>query len=1035
MNAILKGKWLILAAWIAAAAVLMGLAPNMADLVSEKGQLSIPDTYSSAMANKIMKDISDDDESQVALVFHSKSKLSAADLADIEQGINKLESDKSKLGINDITTHFKEKSLKDQLVSKDGKTILASLSMNMGNRDRKETSKALYKELKEVKVGHYYTSSWMIDEDLNTNSQEGLKKTEGITVIFILGVLLLVFRSVITPIIPLVTVGISYLVSQSIVSFLVDSFDFPISSYTQIFMVAIMFGIGTDYCILLFSRFKEEISEHESLAEAIITTYRTAGKTVFFSGLAVLVGFAAIGFSTFKLYQSAAAVAVGVAVLLLALVTVVPFFMAVLGKKIFWPSKGKLEHKESRLWGAAGKFALARPFIALLIVAAICVPFLVFYDGKLSYNSLNEAGDDMASVKAFDIVSSGFGPGQSMPTQVVIKNDVSMNSAEYVALAEKISQEVAKVDGVDTVRSVTRPAGKPIENLFVSNQADSLEKGVGKGNEGIKKISDGLKKAGGELSKSAPQLNKATDGINGLISGTDELKNGMGKVQNGLTAIETGIRSGSMGAGDIKKGMREVQANLVKLSNGMTKLTNGYKQASAGLGGLQSKYKEIGTGLTQISQTLQGLDANFKGIENKYPDLQSDRDYQTIKGTVGSVQKGLRPLSSGLTQLNGGLSKVKGGIDTANASLASAASGQSELASGMTKLIDGMNQLQTGLNKAANGQEQVIGNISKFQGGLTSLNTGQKQLLNGFSNLNGQMNSLTNGLNDSANGLNQVHKGLNSAQGYLSGLASSDKNVSGLYIPEEVLKSKDFKQALDAYMSPDRKVMTMDVIFKDNPYSNEAISEIDPIKKSIAIAVKDTSLENAKVAIGGVTSTYNDMSKISDADYSRTVVLMLAGIGIILFLLLRSIVMPIYLIASLVLTYYTSMAITEVIFVNILGYEGISWAVPFFAFVILIALGIDYSIFLMDRFNEYKDMPIKEAMLLSMRKMGTVIISAAIILGGTFAAMMPAGVLSLLEIAALILIGLVLYALVILPLFIPIMAKTFGKANWWPFIK
>ncbi|OIK10476.1 MMPL family transporter [Bacillus sp. MUM 13] len=1035
MSVILKGKWLILAAWIAAAAVLMGLAPNMADLVSKKGQLSIPDTYSSAMANKIMKDISDDDESQVALVFHSKSKLSAADLADIEQGINKLESDKNKLGINDITTHFKEKSLKNQLVSKDGKTILASLSMNMENRDRKETSKALYKELKEVKVGHYYTSSWMIDEDLNTNSQEGLKKTEGITVIFILGVLLLVFRSVITPIIPLVTVGISYLVSQSIVSFLVDSFDFPISSYTQIFMVAIMFGIGTDYCILLFSRFKEEISEHESLAEAIITTYRTAGKTVFFSGLAVLVGFAAIGFSTFKLYQSAAAVAVGVAVLLLALVTVVPFFMAVLGKKIFWPSKGKLEHKESRLWGAAGKFALARPFVALLIVAAICVPFLVFYDGKLSYNSLNEAGDDMASVKAFDIVSSGFGPGQSMPTQVVIKNDVSMNSAEYVALAEKISQEVAKVNGVDTVRSVTRPAGKPIENLFVSKQADSLEKGVGKGNEGIKKISDGLKKAGGELSKSAPQLNKATDGINGLISGTDELRNGMGKVQNGLTAIETGIRSGSMGAGDIKKGMREVQANLVKLSSGMTKLANGYKQASAGLGGLQSKYKEIGTGLTQISQTLQGLDANFKGIENKYPDLQSDRDYQTIKGTVGSVQKGLRPLSSGLTQLNGGLSKVKGGIDTANASLASAASGQSELASGMTKLIAGMNELQTGLTKAANGQEQVIGNISKFKGGLTSLNTGQKQLLNGFSNLNGQMNSLTNGLNDSANGLNQVHKGLNSAQGYLSGLASSDKNVSGLYIPDEVLNSKDFKKALDAYMSPDRKVMTMDVIFKDNPYSNEAISEIDPIKKSIAIAVKDTSLENAKVAIGGVTSTYNDMSKISDADYSRTVVLMLAGIGIILFLLLRSIVMPIYLIASLVLTYYTSMAITEVIFVNILGYEGISWAVPFFAFVILIALGIDYSIFLMDRFNEYKDMTIKEAMLVSMRKMGTVIISAAIILGGTFAAMMPAGVLSLLEIATLILIGLVLYALVILPLFIPIMAKTFGKANWWPFIK
>ncbi|MEH7495651.1 MMPL family transporter, partial [Neobacillus niacini] len=144
---------------------------------------------------------------------------------------------------------------------------------------------------------------------------------------------------------------------------------------------------------------------------------------------------------------------------------------------------------------------------------------------------------------------------------------------------------------------------------------------------------------------------------------------------------------------------------------------------------------------------------------------------------------------------------------------------------------------------------------------------------------------------------------------------------------------------------------------------------------------------------------------------------------------------PLYLIGSLILTYFTSMALAEVLFVNILGYSGISWAVPFFAFVILIALGIDYSIFLMDRFNEFKHLPVEQAILISMKKMGTVIISAAVILGGTFAAMMPAGVLSLLQIAAILLIGLSLYALVILPLFVPVMVKTFGEANYWPFKK
>jgi putative drug exporter of the RND superfamily len=157
------------------------------------------------------------------------------------------------------------------------------------------------------------------------------------------------------------------------------------------------------------------------------------------------------------------------------------------------------------------------------------------------------------------------------------------------------------------------------------------------------------------------------------------------------------------------------------------------------------------------------------------------------------------------------------------------------------------------------------------------------------------------------------------------------------------------------------------------------------------------------------------------------------GIGIVLIFLFRSIIMPAYIIGSLILTFYTAMGINEAIYVNLLGYTGISWAVPFFGFVILVALGVDYSIFLMDRFNEYRDMSIGEAMLEAMKKMGTVIISAAVILGGTFAAMMPSGMLSLLQIASIVLVGLFLYAFIILPLFIPVMVKNFGEANWWPF--
>lgn len=1036
MKAIIKGKWFVLLVWAAILSILITLAPNMESLVRDKGQIKVPDGYSSTLAGKILKDVQSKENKgkdvQTALVFHSNKKLTDDDLSAAEKAVNKLESQQKKLGITSITSHFKEKQLKDELVSKDGKTILVSLKISAEGREAKEISSELYQSIKDCKLEHYYTGSWMIDEDLVNNSQDGLKKTEGITVVFILVILLLVFRSVIAPLIPLVTVGISYLASQSIVAMLVDKANFPLSNFTQTFLVSVLFGIGTDYCILLLSRFKEEMNHHETVGDAIIETYRTAGKTVFFSGLAVMIGFASIGFSTFKLYQSASAVAVGVAILLLALFTVVPFFMSVLGRMLFWPAKGKLEHRDSKLWGIVGGFALARPLIALIMVAVISVPFLFTYDGKLSYNSLEEIGDNFNSIKGFNIVSDSFGPGESMPTQVVIKNDEKMNSSEYIALAEQISQELKKVDNVSVVRSVTRPTGEPINDLYISKQAQTLGSGLGKGNDGIKQISSGLKQAGSQMEASAPKLKEATNGIGSLINGTKQLKDGMVPLKTGLEQIQTGLKKGSAGSSQIKKGLKDIKTNSEVILNGSKQLLAGYQQAAAGIGTLQQKYQGIETGVAGLQAGLGSLNTNFANLENKY-DVENDQDYNKIKGTVLFVQGKLAELDGGIKQLNGGLTGIQSGLITANTNFETLISGQQQLIAGMEALINGISQQQAGLDAMANGQGQIIGNLSKFTGGLNGIQNGQQQLLNGFGSLSGQLDQLTDGFTQSANGLNEVSNGLNSAQDYLDGVSQVKRN--GFYIPDEVLSSKDFAQAMNAYISKDGKVMTMDVVFNINPYSNKAISRVDDIKQAVERGVKDTKLENAKIAVGGVTSIYSDLNTISDHDYSRTVVLMLAGIAIILVILLRSFIMPLYLIASLILTYYTSMAISEAIFVNWLGYTGISWAVPFFAFVILIALGIDYSIFLMDRFNEHRDMPVKTAILFSMRKMGTVIISAAVILGGTFAAMMPAGVLSLLQIATILLVGLSLYSLVILPLFVPVMVKIFGEANWWPFMK
>ncbi|MCS0788220.1 MMPL family transporter [Cytobacillus firmus] len=1030
MYSIIKRKWLVIVVWIAVVAGLFMAAPNMADLVRDKGQITVPEEYSSTLAGDIMQEVQKQegggDETQVGLVFHNDKKLTEEEIQEAEKAVRTLEEKSDEMGITEILTHFNEESLKDQLVSEDGKSILTSVNVSWNDREPAELSEELYSAIDDAKVDHYYTSEWLINEDLMNSSQEGLKKTEGITVVFILVVLLLVFRSVVAPIIPLLTVGFTYLASQSIVAFLVDRLDFPISNYTQIFLVAILFGIGTDYCILLLSRFKEELSYNESTADAIVATYRNAGRTVFFSGLAVMIGFAAIGFSQFILYQSAAAVAIGVAILLIALFTIVPFFMAVLGQKIFWPSKKSAEHGESKLWGTVGRFSLARPFLALLIVAAVCVPFLVTYDGELSYNSLEEIGGDVNSIKAFNAIADSFGPGESMPTQIVLKNDEEMDSAEYVGLAEKISREVEKVNLVDTVRSVTRPTGEPIEDFFVAKQAETLEEGLGEGKDGLNKISDGLNEASSELSKSEPELQNATKGINDLISGTNEIKSGLGEIQTNLAKIEDGIRQGSVGSDQIKSGLGDAKAGAEELTANYQKLLNGYQLSQQGLTQLQAGYSKASSGLGEI---MAANDALYNHLDANYDQLAADQTYQTYKQ---AIQKNLGEVTGALSELNLRIAELNNGLAEANKGFGVILKEQSKLSAGLQQLVKGIEAQQAGLDQLADGQGQIVDNFPKLTNGLSGINGGQEQLLAGFSGLGGQISQLTDGLGQSADGLEQVSEGLGSAQDYLAGLSNSE-NMDGFYLPPEVLEDEEFAQVFDVYLSMDRKVMTMDVVLEANPYSNEAINQVDEIKEAVERATKGTKLENAVVAVGGITSTNADLSTMSDQDYSRTVVLMLLGISIILVFLFRSIIMPIYLIGSLILTYYTSMAMNEAIFVNLLGYSGISWAVPFFAFVILVALGVDYSIFLMDRFNEYRDLSIADAMLLSMKKMGTVIISAAVILGGTFAAMMPSGMLSLLQIASIVLVGLMLYALVVLPLFIPVMVKNFGQANWWPF--
>ncbi|NLI68949.1 MAG: MMPL family transporter, partial [Bacilli bacterium] len=369
MKQIVKYRWAIIALWIVTALSLSLLSPNLQALVAEKGQLTIPDEYPSKQANRLLAEMSSDDVEMhdIVLVFHRDEGLDETDKKDIKTVIDRLNESKDELEIASVLDFSEDERIEASTVSSDNTTLLVPIEAATEKQTIGELREKITAIADEIDVPHALTSEELINEDIVINSQEGLKKTTVITVILILVILLVVFRSAIAPVIPLITVGISYLVAESIVAYLAEYVNFPLSTYTQIFMIAIMFGIGTDYTILLISRFKEELTKRDSTVEAVIATYKASGKTIFYAALAVLIGFSTIGLSKFTLYQSAVSVAVGVLVVTLALFTILPFVLVFFGKRLFWPFDKNVEHKESKLWARLGHFTWTRPIRSLII--------------------------------------------------------------------------------------------------------------------------------------------------------------------------------------------------------------------------------------------------------------------------------------------------------------------------------------------------------------------------------------------------------------------------------------------------------------------------------------------------------------------------------------------------------------------------------------------------------------------------------------------------------------------------------------------
>lgn len=783
MKTIIKGRWILFGVWLITTVLLTVFQPDINSILRNKEQKILPDGSPSVMADEIYSKMSDFDGSSDIIVFYDENKISDNEMKQIETSVNNIIESKDELGIGDIMDPFTKPDAASALISEDGTTLMVSFKLDRQDREVSEITEQFDSKLQNVDAEYYLTGQDFINYDYQKQAESGIEKSAILTILFILVILIIMFRSLVTPIVSLISVVFAYLCSMGIAAQLIDKANFPVTSLTQMLMILILFGIGTDYNILLFNRFREEMSHGLSTDDAIIKTYKTAGKTIVYSILTVLIAFLSLVFAKSPTYRSGIVIVVGAAVLLLEILTLTPFIMKLLGKKLFWPSKSVNGHKENKLWGKVATVATKHPIISVIIVLLIIAPTIIFNQQKLSFDTVGELGDSSASTKGIHIVSEHFGKGQAMPSMVMIESDKTLDNNEAFAVIDDLTEKIKKIDGVQSVSSITQPEGKKIDGFYIGSQLESV-------------------------------------------------------------------------------------------TEGMT---------------------SMGDAINQMNQAL----------------------------SAGPGAQQLAPITGGLTKINDGITQTNA---------------------------------------------------------------------------------------------------------YLTKLTTND----AFYIPDEALNNEAFKPAMDAFLNSDRKVTMINVVLDADPYSDEAIDTVSKIQDTVSGGLNGTVLTDAKYGISGQTSYTNDLNQMLSSDLSRTSVIVLVGVFLVLVFVTRSFWSPVFITVSLMASFYASQFVISRIFIDGVGYEGISSYIPFFSFIVIVALGVDYSIFLMARFNEYSYMPAKEAMVLACKQIGGVVMSAVIILGGTFATLMPSGLVLLIELAAAVITGLIVLCFLMLPIFLPAMIalkENIGEMN------
>jgi putative drug exporter of the RND superfamily len=854
----------VIGCWIAVAVFLPPLFPNLAEVTQKQPMSPLPTSAPAMVSNRQMAEAfpKSGTEDNVVLVLLTNDKgLGPADEPVYRTLVDRLHRDSQDVVM--LQDFVGTPQLRETLSSQDGKAWILPVGLS-GDLASPESNAAYTRVAEIVKntvagttLTANLTGTAATVADVIDVSERDQVRIEAAIVTLLLVILLIIYRNPITMLLPLITIGFSLAIAQTILAG-VAGLGLPVSAQTLVFLSGMIAGAGTDYAVFLISRYHDYLRHGADSDQAVKSALSSIGKVIAASAATVGVTFLGMSFTRLDLFSTTGpALAIGIGVAFVAAVTLLPAIIVLTGRRRWIKPRRELT---TRFWRRSGIRIVRRPranlaasLIVLLLLAG-CLGVV-----RYNYDDRKALPDSVESSIGYAAMDRHFSLSSMIPQYLLIQSPHDLRTPEALADMEQMAQRVSQLPGIAAVRGVTRPNGAPLEAASTTRQAGEIGKRLDDASVLIKDRTADLDRLAAGSDQLADGLSTLRDQITKLMSGIGSMINALQSIQNQFGGNTT---FGQMGDAD-------------RLIGGMRSLGDT----------LQATFGNMANNLEWVDPVVIALDGSWYCDSNPVCSTARDqfRQLQTARND-GTLEK-----LAGQLQSTGPLSKL------------------SQTVSKLTQLMNSLKGTMGSLGVAGpGGGRSSLGNM---QQGLDSLANGGRQIADGVQQLVDQTKRMGTDLGDASAFLLAMKND------------AATPSMAGFYIPPQVLTSDDFKKAAAFFISADGHTARYLIQTEYNPFSTAAMDQINSVTNTARGAQPNTALADASISMTGYSATLRDARDYYNHDIRFIVVLTIIVVLFILIALLRAIVAPLYLIGSVIISYLAALGIGVIVFQFILGQE------------------------------------------------------------------------------------------------------------------